>query len=282
MANQPEQIPGLNVLLEGPAGTGKTYSLGTIAEAGIDLFYIDLESGMESLIGYWADKGKEVPANVHWMRMPKPDAGLDVLIQNAKNINSMSYESLSKMQDPNRMKHNQFVKLLSMLNDFTDERTGESYGSVMQWESDRAIAIDGLTGISRAAMSLVVGGKPTKAQNEWGVAMDQIEILLRMLCDSCRCHFILISHVERETDLILGGSKISPSTLGQKLAPKIPPMFSDVILTVRNVDKWVWDTANPQADLKTRNLPIQSNNPPSFQPIIEKWRNRQKSAGTAT
>ena len=216
------------------------------------------------------------------MRMPKPDAGLDVLIQNAKNINSMSYESLSKMQDPNRMKHNQFVKLLSMLNEFTDERTGESYGSVMQWESDRAIAIDGLTGISRAAMSLVVGGKPTKAQNEWGVAMDQIEILLRMLCDSCRCHFILISHVERETDLILGGSKISPSTLGQKLAPKIPPMFSDVILTVRNVDKWVWDTANPQADLKTRNLPIQSNNPPSFQPIIEKWRNRQKSAGTAT
>ena len=92
-----------------------------------------------------------------------------------------------------------------------------------------------------------------------------------MLCDKCRCHFVLLAHVERETDAVLGGVKIMVSTLGVKLAPKIPSMFSDVIYTVRQGDKWSWDTANSLADLKTRNLPIKSDLPPNFAPIVTKW-----------
>lgn len=64
------------------------------------------------------------------------------------------------------------------------------------------------------------------------------------------------------------------STLGKALAPKIPAMFSDVILTVRNGDKWSWDTASALADLKTRNLPIKADQPPSFAPIVAKWKAR--------
>ena len=44
-------LPGVNVLLMGPAGTGKTHSLGTLVEAGIEVFYLGLESGLE-LAGY--------------------------------------------------------------------------------------------------------------------------------------------------------------------------------------------------------------------------------------
>ena len=58
-------LPGVNVLLMGPAGTGKTHSLGTLADAGVELFYLGLEPGLESLLGYWTDKGLEVPPNVH-------------------------------------------------------------------------------------------------------------------------------------------------------------------------------------------------------------------------
>jgi len=61
------------------------------------------------------------------------------------------------------------------------------------------------------------------------------------------------------------------STLGVKLAPKIPAMFSDVILTTRQGDKWSWDTANSMADLKTRNLPIKADLPPNFAAIVTKW-----------
>ena len=51
-------------------------------------------------------------------------------------------------------------------------------------------------------------------------------------------------------------------------------MFSDVILSVRQGDKWTWDTANVQADLKTRNLPIKADNPPTFAGIVAKWKAR--------
>jgi len=59
-------LPGTNVLLMGPAGTGKTTAIGTLVDAGIETFYMGLEPGLESLLGYWTDKGKPVPANLHW------------------------------------------------------------------------------------------------------------------------------------------------------------------------------------------------------------------------
>ncbi len=84
----------------------------------------------------------------------------------------------------------------------------------------------------------------------------------------------MIAHVERETDAILGGVKLMVSTLGKALAPKLPPMFSDVILTVREGTSFTWDTGSAMADVKSRNLPIQSKLPPTFQAILDKWRSR--------
>src|SRR5882672_7919556 len=63
---EPSLLAGVNVLLEGPTGTGKTYSTGTLVDTGIETFYFGLESGIESLIAYWTDRGKPVPANLHW------------------------------------------------------------------------------------------------------------------------------------------------------------------------------------------------------------------------
>ena len=68
------------------------------------------------------------------------------------------------------------------------------------------------------------------------------------------------------------------STLGKALAPKIPSMFSDVILTTRENTKWTWDTASAMADLKTRNLPIAQGITPDFRQIIEKWKSRTSFA----
>jgi hypothetical protein len=104
--------------------------------------------------------------------------------------------------------------------------------------------------------------------------MDTVEKILRMLTDNCKCHFVLIGHVERETDAVLGGVKISLSALGNKLGPKINPMFSDVILTVREGAKWTWDTGSALADVKTRNLPVAQGIAPDFRQIIQKWQSR--------
>ena len=271
VATAPSTLPGVNVLLMGPAGTGKTHSIGTLAEAGVEVFYLGLEPGLESLLGFWKDRGKEIPANVHWHMLEAPKASFTELLDSAKKINTMALDSLAKMQDPFRSKHNQFIGLLEALNNFPDDRTGEKFGCVDEWTPSRALVIDGMAGLARAAMSLVVGGKPVRNQSDWGIAQDQVEKIVRMWTDNCHCHFVLIAHVERETDAVMGGVKLMVSTLGKALAPKLPPMFSDVILTVREGDKFTWDTGSAMADVKTRNLPIKSGQPADFGAIIKKW-----------
>lgn len=267
-------LPGVNVLLMGPAGTGKTYAVGTLVEAGVEVFYLGLEPGLESLLGYFTDKGKEVPPNLHWHLLDAPKASFSDLLDSANKINTMALDSLAKMQDPNRSKHNQFIKLIEALNNFPDDRTGEKYGCVDTWTPSRALVVDGMAGLARAAMSLVVGGKPVRNQSDWGIAQDQVEKIVRMWTDNCRCHFVLLAHVERETDAVLGGVKIMVSTLGKALAPKLPPMFSDVILAAREGSSFTWDTGSVMADVKTRNLQIASKLPASFGPIIDKWKSR--------
>jgi len=271
---QASDLHGVNVLLMGPAGTGKTHSIGTLVDAGVEVFYLGLEPGLESLLGYWKDKSKEIPENVHWHQLEAPKASFSELLDSANKINTMALDSLAKMQDPHRSKHNHFIKLLTALNDFPDDRTGQKFGCVDTWKPSRALVIDGMAGLSRAAMSLVVGGKPVRNQSDWGIAQDQVEKIVRMWTDNCHCHFVLIAHVERETDAVLGGVKIMVSTLGKALGPKLPPMFSDVILTVREGSKFSWDTGSALADVKTRNLPIASGQNADFGPIIKKWQSR--------
>lgn len=276
MFKPPYSLPGFNVLLMGPAGTGKTYSIGTLVDQGVEVFYLALEAGMESLLGYWKDEGKEIPANLYWHRVAAPSASFDAMIQSAKNVNMLNLDALAKLVDINRSKYNQFILLLEALNNFTDDRTGEVFGPVNKWDQSRVLVIDGATGISTAALANVVGGKPVRSQTDWQIGQNQVEALIRMLCNDCPCHFILLAHVEREVDQVLGGVKIMVSTLGKALAPKFPSMFSDVILAERQVDKWSWSTASAMADIKTRNLPIKSGIEPSFKLIADKWYSRNK------
>jgi hypothetical protein len=189
-------------------------------------------------------------------------------------VNTLSYEALCKLTDPNRTKYNQFYGILEALSNFKDDRTGETFGAVDSWGNDVVLVIDSLSGLSRASLNAVVGGRPTASQPDWGVAMSQVERLITMLCEGCKCHFVLLAHVEREVDEVNGGAKIMVSTLGKKLAPKFPQLFSDVVLTTRQGDKWFWDTANSMADVKFRHLPLASNNPPDFGPLLAKWRAR--------
>lgn len=276
------QLPGVNVLIEGPTGTGKTASLATIAlmDPKLELFCMFTESGLESLIGRFTDAPphglgmKDIPANVHWNVLERPPGGFDVLVKGAELVNMYSQEALYKMNDNDRMKHNQFVTMLRTLTNFKDQRTGKEFGAVDSWGPNRCFALDSLTGINPIAMSLVIGNKPLRSQTDWGIAQDQIEKQLRGLTDGCKCHFVMTAHVEREPDPAFGGVKITVSTLGKALAPKIPIMFSDVILSVREIAKFSWSTANSQCDLKSRNLGIADGMEQDFRNIFKKWLSR--------
>ncbi len=268
-------LPGVNVLLEGPTGTGKTYSIGTLVDTGVEVFFLGLEAGMESLLGYWTDRGLPVPENLHWHVLNLTTGSAFKTLQgSAQLIGAQTQESLYKMQDFTRGQNNPMERLLGVMNDFVDQRTGGHFGAVDSWGPNRCLVIDGLTGLSDFAMQMVIGTKPIKSQTDWGIAQDMVYRFLKACTDASKCHFVLIAHIERETDQVLGGVKITVATLGKALPPKIPPMFSDVIFAYRQNTSWLWSTANNLVDLKTRNLPVQENLPPTFGAIIEKWKSR--------
>ena len=270
------KLSGIKDLLMGPAGTGKTFSIGTLVDEGLEVFYIDLENGLESLVGYYADNNKPVPDNLHWYKIGQPKSGITSLLDSARRVNTLSYETLCKAVDPNRASYNQYLLFLGALGKFVDDRTGKDFGSVHEWDANKVLVIDSMTQLANICIKNMVGGKPAYAQNEWGVSQNQLMDLLTFLCNQCSCHVVILAHVDREVDQISGGTKLMVSSLGKALYSKLPSLFSDVILSVREGAKWTWDTSTPLADIKTRNLPIRSGLEPSFKPVIERWRNRSK------
>jgi hypothetical protein len=260
-------LPGVNVMLLGGTGTGKTSSIRTLIDLGITPFCVFTEPGFEVL--------GDVPAEkLHWRYIPPSNQSWDAMITGADFANKLTFDALTKYSDPKRQQYNQYVDLLRAYNNFTCDRTGESFGDVCTWGTDRAIITDGLTGVGDMAMGLMVGSKLTRHQGEWGAAMQLVENLFKKLCSSTWCHQVLIAHIERELDEVQGGSRIMAATLGKKLAPKLPRFFSDVVLADKTGTKFTWSTAAVGADLKARNLPIKDGLEPNFAQIIETWRGR--------
>lgn len=272
------QYPGLNIILMGPSGTGKTFSISTLVETGCEVFCLFLEPGLETLIGAYSDKGEEIPPNLHWHYLQPKTQGFGQLKQTADYIGKFDLTGLSKLKDSQRSLANQLLEIYTVLNDFPDQRTGKNFGPVDQWPNSTILVIDSLSALNRIVMDCVIGTKPVKDVADWGLAQTQVMNLLYKLTNGCLCHFILIAHVERETDLLLGGTKLMVAALGKAITKDIPQPFSDVILSVRENASFFWDTANSLADLKTRNLPIQAKLPPSFIPIFQKWEARKNLA----
>jgi hypothetical protein len=260
-----------SVLLQGASGSGKTSSLPTYIQSGVELFVIGTEpSFVDSLIDRCRVLNLDMK-KLHWMTVLPATEGWDALEEMARVIGTLDFEGVSKLKgvgkDKTRVPAN---KLLKALQDFRDENTGASYGSFTEWDHTRALAMDSLSGLSTIAWYLTVGNKPTGAPGEWNIAMNFIEALLMKINSDRKCHFCLTAHIEKEMDEITGAQRVMTSTLGRKLAPKIPRFFSEVVYAQRkNEDpKFRWSTIDNMADLKNRVLPIGDKLYPSFQPIV--------------
>lgn len=280
---KPSPLQGVNVLLEGPSGTGKTYALFTLVEwckkNNIEVFALFVGNGLETLLGAWADRGLSIPDNLRWMVVkvrPLPFASLKEV---ATKVGQLTYESITKIVDHTRSQNNAFEAILTACTSFTDDRTGKGYGSVDGWGPEKVFIIDELTELSNAAMKMVIGNKPTASQPDYGVAQNNLMNMLRLCTQGCPCHFVLTAHVSRERNEIDGSVKLMTKAIGTAISVEIPPLFSDVIYTYREGSSWYWDTANVNVDLKTRNLPVSSRLSPDFAQILDKWAARAKAGG---
>lgn len=261
---------GVKVLSIGPVGSGKTHALITALTAGLEVFGIFTENGEKTLLRLVQDLPPEVQKNFHYALCKPATVGFDVLQSAAKKINTLTFEGLAKLTDVDKTKFDQFFQMLSLCNDFIDQH-GVSYGSIGDFSYDKLFFLDSMTGLNQIAMDLVIGGKPTKNQAEWGVAQDNLFRFVLKLCNDLTCHFYLTGHISRETDETLGKSYITINTLGKALAPKIPQNFDEVVYNKRDGDKFLWATSEPGADTKGRLLPLSAKLEPSFHLLLENW-----------
>lgn len=279
-----------SVLLMGAQGAGKTHSIATFLDAGIEVFVIGTEpNAADSLLdAVRANPARDV-SRVHFHAVAPAPSGWDEMIEVASSIQAKSYEDLSKIKDgiaKSKMTH--WVDLLKSLKDFPDDISGNRFGDVTLWGADRALVIDSLSGLNVMARQYTVGLKPSMAQGEWGVAMELEGGLIRKLVADRGAFFVLIAHLDRNVDEITQATKLMPAALGNKLAPQLAKDFSEVVLAKKIVTgvgaaatvKFAWATADATADLKNRGLAVGAELPPSFVPLVEAHKRRVAQAQT--
>jgi hypothetical protein len=97
---------------------------------------------------------------------------------------------------------------------------------------------------------------------------------LRLCTQGINSPFVMTAHVDRETDGVTQTTKIMIKAIGKALATEIPTLFSDIIYTTREADKFFWDTAAYGVDTKTRSLGYRAKITPDFAQIMDVWAKR--------
>lgn len=282
LTNSGMALAGPKILLEGPSGSGKTFALGTLVDWAArqspphEVFVLFTENGLETLLGYWRDRKLAVPANLHWHVVRTPAIPLAALLEGAKKVGLLSYEALTKSVDPDRSTNNPWEKLLTVLTNFPDDRTGAKFGNIGTWPATRILVNDSLSETANACVRMVIGNKPTTSQPDYGVAQNNLLNWLRYMTQAFAGTFVITAHVQRQTNEITGVTQLMTKAIGKALADDIPTLFSETIYTVREGTNWYWDTAAANVDTKTRYLPIASKIKPDFAQIMDKWLERAK------
>lgn len=277
-----------SVLLSGPSGSGKTSALVTQTLHGIRTFVLVTEpDGVASLLDA-ADRLKAPIDLLHWAVCTPGAAGWMELADMISKISSMDQKQLADQRDMGKSAFRPpAMHFLNMLKNFHCERTDQDWGDFTTWDDSCSLNIDSLTGWCMIAFGCTVGFKPTANPGEWGIAQNFVQSMLVKINSDRDCFFNLTAHVEKEMDELTGVRKLMVSAIGAKLAPKIPPFFSEVVLARRtliqgNRADFRWSTVDGSMDLKNRALPIGSDLPADFGPIVAAYRRRVALAKTGS
>lgn len=257
------------VMNMGESGSGKTHAIKTFLEAGIETFVVSTEPGVNEVLG------DTPPDRLHWHYISPMPMSWDVLGQQINQLNTMTYKGLSEMLG-DRTAFRQMLDVNNLMKDFKCQRTGKSFGDVSLWGTDRALCFDSMSGLTLMAMNAWLGTKPVLSPSDYNVIQTMLERYINSLCMNLKCFFVLNTHVEKEVDEVAGGVTLMASTLGRKLAPKLPRFFSEVVYSRREGTQFFWSTASTSVATKKRLLPFGDKLVPSYKILVDLWRTKNE------
>ena len=259
-------LMGFRTLLLGGPGSGKSFAIRTLVEAGMTPMVIMTEP---------CEVHGDVPEDkLHWKYISPMKTGLKEFEDQIKKVSSMTHQQLCDANDMNRHTDNRMLELTKTLNEFECDRTGEKFGAVDTWGTDKVLVIDSLSGLVMMALSVVVGNRVALNIADYGKWQGLVERATNEMVLKLKCPIVMTGHLELETDEMTMQKKVMASLPGKKLAQTFGRYFSDVVLAKRVGKEFFWSTIEGNMDLKARNLPFDDKLKPSFVQIVEKWKER--------
>lgn len=274
-----QNFPPPAVLLMGEPGTGKTTSVFTCLEKGLEVNILTTEpSGLQPLIGKIRRENPSLINNLHWHAVTPAPANWAALAELADMVTKHDYESISKEKKGIAKKQTaKFREIIDTTAKFICERTGEDLGDVTMRGENSVFVFDSLSGLSQIAYNHTVGYKPNPHMGEWGEMQSLIRNYLYAVLGDRNCYTLVLAHVEIETDEVnFDLKKTMVSTLGKKLAPSLVKMFNEVVQSKRDGTSFFWSTSDGSSVLKTSVLPIASKLKPSFELVVDAYREQKE------
>lgn len=260
-------LKGSKTALIGLAKTGKTVATQTLAQIeGLKVNFLFTENSADR-IAHLHDRHP----NWHWASVQPVVASLDEIWDAGNDLNTKTFKELSSGDGIHRERYRQFLDVVVVANNFICAQCGKALGSADAWGPDTVFVVDGLSNLSYMALRLVVGSKPQIHESQWGMAMGHLEAWLMWLTNGLMCHLILIAHIEPELNPATNLYQNMMSTLGKKLAPKLPKLFSDVILARRSGADFDWTNIEDDTSVGPGLLPPTASMPPTFVPLFAAW-----------
>jgi hypothetical protein len=207
----------LKLLLIGDSGTGKTGALASLANSGKELFILDLDNGTDILQFVVKDEFKK---NVH----------IETLTDTGKLVGAGTNQKIQKLNPQ------AFPKALALLQKWKDSETGEDFGSVNSWGTNRVLVVDSLSFLGMAALDYVLAkngrGGDQPHQGDWGEAMRMLEQTLQIIYSTeVKCNVVMNSHITYQQVEGTGLTKGLPMGLGSQLPPKIGRYFNMMLIS---------------------------------------------------
>jgi hypothetical protein len=206
----------VKLLMMGNSGSGKTSALAALAAAGYRLFIADFDNGLDILM----DPSVLAP-------------------EFRKNVNYKLY------QDKPVKAGNALIPTASAWTNFTRDigdwkEDGKSLGSIFTWGERDVFVVDSITFASDRCFdeALKLGGRlGQRAQiQDYGTALDSLASFFELVYGgNVGCNVVMSAHLQFVGDEMSGQRKAYPNVIGQKLAPKLPRYFNNMILVEKSV-----------------------------------------------